>query len=179
MGQLQGKRVALLVTDGFEQSELAEPKRALEAAGAQTCIVSPKDDEVRGWKHTEWGDTFKVDRPLAGAKVSDFDALVLPGGQMNPDFLRANETAVAFVRDFVKADKIVAAICHGPWMLVEADVVRGRNMTSYASIRTDLRNAGAEWVDREVVVDGNVITSRKPDDLEAFSAKIIEMVARG
>lgn len=174
MKHLKGRRVALLVTDGFEQSELSEPKRALEDAGAQVDIVSPKNGDVRGWTHTEWGDRFSVDVPLAEARVEDYDALVLPGGQMNPDVLRANEDAVNFVRQFVQSGKVVAAICHGPWMLVEAEVVRGKVMTSYKSIRTDLRNAGAEWVDKEVVVDGNIITSRQPDDLPAFNTAIIE-----
>ncbi|TKA88549.1 type 1 glutamine amidotransferase [Guyparkeria sp. SB14A] len=177
--QLNGKRVALLVADGFEQVELTEPKRALEEAGATARIVSPADGRVKGWQHTDWGDAFDVDVPLNSASESDFDALVLPGGVMNPDALRQNEKAVAFVRGFVDHHKPVAAICHGGWTLAEADVLQGRRVTSYPSIQTDLKNAGAVWVDEEVVVDNGLVTSRNPDDLPAFNAKLVEEIAEG
>ncbi len=176
---LKGKRVALLVADGFEQVELTEPKAALEQAGAQADIVSPADGQVKGWQHTEWGDTFDVDVPLDSASESNFDALVLPGGVMNPDALRQNKKAVSFVRSFFDQHKPVAAICHGGWTLVEADVLQGRRVTSYPSIQTDLKNAGAVWVDEEVVVDNGLVTSRNPNDLPAFNAKLIEEVAEG
>ena len=176
---LTGKKVAILVADGFEQVELTEPRKALEEAGAESHIVSPADGRVKGWKHDHWGDEMEVDVPLDRASADDYDALVLPGGQMNPDNLRVNEKAVAFARAFVEAGKPVAAICHGPWTLVEADVVRGRRMTSYPSIKTDLRNAGADWVDEEVVVDQGLVTSRNPDDLPAFNRKMVEEIAEG
>jgi protease I len=179
MGQLDGKKVAILVTDGFEQSELEGPKRALEGAGAKTSIVSPAGRKVKGWQHTQWGDEFTVDVPLDGARSDDFDALVLPGGVMNPDKLRSDKTAVAFVRQFFDARKPVAAICHGPWTVIEAGAAKGRTMTSWPSLATDLRNAGAKWVDREVVVDNGLVTSRKPDDIPAFNAKVIEEIAEG
>jgi protease I len=176
---LRGKRVAILVADGFEQEELTSPKQALQRAGANPVIVSPEAGEVTGWKHTEWGDPFTVDLPLDQAKAEDFDALVLPGGLMNPDKLRTNEWALQFVRAFVDAGKPVAAICHGPWTLIDAGVVAGRKMTSYASIQTDLKNAGANWVDEEVVCDNGLVTSRKPADLPAFNRKMIEEIAEG
>jgi len=176
---LSGKKVAILATDGFEQSELTEPRRALEQAGATVHIVSPEGGEITGWDETDWGDDFDVDVDLDDAKVEDYDALVLPGGQINPDKLRLEPKAVAFVHDFIQAGKPVGAICHGPWLLVEADVVRGRTVTSFPSIRRDLQNAGAEWVDREVVVDQGLVTSRKPSDLAAFCAKVIEEIAEG
>ena len=176
---LTGKRVAILVADGFEQVELTEPKKALEEAGAETHIVSPEDGTVKGWQHGEWGDAFDIDVPLQQASETDYDALVLPGGQMNPDNLRADDAAVAFARAFFDAHKPVAAICHGPWLLVEADVVEGRRMTSYHSIQTDLKNAGADWVDEEVVVDSGLVTSRSPRDLPAFNRKLVEEVAEG
>ena len=179
MKQLTGKKVALLVTDGFEQAELESPKSALENAGAQTYIVSPAGSSVKGWKHTDWGDAFPVDVKLSDAVPEDYDALVLPGGVMNPDKLRMEPEAVAFVRQFFASSKPVAAICHGPWTLVEADAVRGRTVTSWPSLRTDLANAGANWVDEEVVVDNGLVTSRKPDDLPAFNAKMIEEFAEG
>jgi protease I len=179
MQNLNGKRVAILVEDGFEQIELTSPKQALEEAGAKTHIISPKRDKVKGWEHTEWGDEFPVDVAIDKAKASDYDALLLPGGVMNPDKLRTNRAAVEFVRSFFQARKPVAAICHGPWLLVEADVVRGRKVTSYSSIQTDLKNAGAQWVDQEVVVDNGLVTSRKPDDLPAFNRKLVEEVAEG
>lgn len=177
--RLHGKRVALLVADGFEQIELTEPKRALEEAGASAKIVSPADGRVKGWKHTDWGDEFDVDVALDSASESDFDALVLPGGVMNPDALRQNEKAVAFVRGFFDHHKPVAAICHGGWTLAEADVLQGRRVTSYPSIQTDLKNAGAVWVDEEVVVDNGLVTSRNPHDLPAFTTKLVEEIAEG
>ena len=176
---LDGKHVALLVADGFEQVELTEPKQALEQAGAQVAIVSPADGKVRGWQHTDWGDSFEVDQSLEFAGEGEYDALVLPGGVMNPDRLRRNDRALGFVRAFVDHGKPVAAICHGGWTLIDAGVVEGRRMTSYPSIRTDLVNAGAEWVDEEVVVDDGLITSRNPNDLPAFNAALIEEIARG
>src|SRR6185436_7692453 len=172
--QLNGKRVAILVTDGFEQVELTDPKQALELAGATTQIVSPAKGQVKGWNHTEWGDRFPVDLPLEQARPEDFDALLLPGGVMNPDKLRMNAQAVQFVKSFFEAGKPIAAICHGPWTLIEAGAVRGRKMTSYTSIQTDLKNAGANWVDEEVVVDDGLVTSRSPDDLSAFCPKVVE-----
>jgi len=177
--KLKGKRVAALVDNGFEQVELTAPKAAIEQEGATVDIVSPQHADVKGWQHTTWGDVFPVDRTLSQAHAADYDALLLPGGVMNPDRLRANEQAVSFVREFVRARKPIAAICHGPWTLVEADAVRGRRMTSWPSLRTDLRNAGAHWVDEPVVVDNGLVTSRKPDDLTAFNAKVIEEFAEG
>ena len=174
---LRGKRVAILATDGFEQVELTEPKKALDEAGATTEVVSPKGGAIKGWKFKEWGDSVKVDRTLDEAKARDYDALVLPGGVISPDHLRTEPKAVEFVKDFVSSGKTIAAICHGPWMLVEAGVVKGKTMTSWPSIRTDLRNAGANVVDQEVVTDGQFITSRKPDDLPAFSHTIIERLS--
>jgi protease I len=176
---LSGKRVAILATDGVEQVELTEPKRALEDAGASAEVVSPKPDRIKGWKHDKWGDEIKVDLPLEEARADDFDALLLPGGVMNPDTLRMDHRAVQFVKDFFVAGKPIASICHGPWMLVEADVVDGRTVTSYPSIKTDLRNAGADWVDRDVVTDEGLVTSRKPDDIPAFNRKMIEEFAEG
>lgn len=169
-------RVLIVATDGFEQSELTGPRDALNQAGIETVIASPESGEIRGWQHTDWGDSVKVDAALDSVSADGFDALVLPGGQMNPDMLRTKPEAVQLVRDFLDAGKPVAAICHGPWLLVEADVVRGRTVTSWPSIRTDLRNAGAEVVDQEVAVDGLLITSRKPDDIPAFSRAVIEAV---
>jgi len=179
MPQLSGKKVAILVEDGFEQVELTSPKEALEAAGAKTYIISPKAGKVKGWEYTEWGKEFPVDVGLDQAKADNYDALLLPGGVMNPDKLRTNKKAVQFVQSFFDQAKPVAAICHGPWMLVEADVVEGRMVTSYPSIQTDLKNAGANWVDKEVVVDRGLVTSRKPDDLPAFNRKLVEEVGEG
>ena len=176
---LSGKKVAILVAHGFEQVELTEPREALQEAGAEAHIVSPVDGKVKGWQHDHWGDEFEVDVRLGDADPHEYHALLLPGGQMNPDNLRADEAAVSFARSFFEAGKPVAAICHGPWTLVEADVVRGRRMTSYTSIQTDLKNAGAEWVDEEVVVDQGLVTSRNPDDLPAFNRKMIEEFAEG
>lgn len=176
---LANKRVAILATNGFEQSELLEPKKALEAEGATTTIVSPESGEIRGWKNREWADSISVDATLDSCASEDFDALLLPGGTMSPDRLRMDPAAVQFVKDFIEAGKPVGAICHGPWMLVEADCVRGRTVTSWPSVQTDLRNAGANWVDEEVVCDQGLVTSRKPDDIPAFSAKMIEEIKEG
>jgi protease I len=172
---LVGLKVAILVTDGFEQVELTEPRKALDQAGARTQIVSPKDGQVRGWKFTDWGENLPVDVKLDGAKAEDFDALLLPGGVMNPDELRTLPKAVAFAKAFLDAGKPVASICHGPWTIIETGAARGRRLTSWPSLKTDLRNAGADWVDQEVVVDRNLVTSRKPDDLPAFNPKMIEL----
>ncbi len=167
------KRIAILATDGFEQSELMEPRRLLKEAGFQVDVVSLKEGEIRGWKHKEWGDTVPVDVPLASASPDDYDALVLPGGQMNPDVLRTKPEAVDFVRAFADGDKPLAAICHGPWLLVEAGAAKGRQVTSWPSLKTDLGNAGAQWQDAPVVTDGNLITSRKPDDIPQFTDAVI------
>lgn len=177
--RIEGIRVAILATNGFEQSELLDPKEALEKAGAETEIVSPEPDSIRAWKHDDWGKRVDVDAALPQADADRYDALLLPGGVMNPDRLRMNPAAVAFVRKFVEAGKPIAAICHGPWTLIEAGAVRGRRMTSWPSLRTDLKNAGADWVDEEVVVDKGLVTSRKPDDLPAFQRKMIEEFAEG
>ncbi|HEY6489032.1 MAG: type 1 glutamine amidotransferase domain-containing protein [Terracidiphilus sp.] len=174
MGSLKGKKIAILATDGFEQVELTEPRKALDAAGATTIIVSPKRGEIRGWRSKEWGDTVQVDRPLDEAIPNEFDALVLPGGVMNPDHLRMEPKAVIFVRQFAATGKTVAAICHGPWTLLEAGALKGKTVTSWPSLKTDLKNAGAHWVDQEVVIDGNFIFSRNPDDIPAFSKAIIK-----
>lgn len=175
--KLSGKKVAILVTDGFEQDEMTQPRKALEEAGAETTLITVKDKKVKSWKHTDWGSAFTGDMLLAEANPEAFDGLLLPGGVMNPDHLRMNPPAVAFVKAFVTAEKPVAAICHGPWMLLEAGAVRGRKMTSWPSLKTDLSNAGAEWVDETVVVDGNVVTSRKPDDIPQFNEAMIDLFA--
>ena len=174
----KGLTVAMLVADGFEQVELVEPTKALENAGATVHIISPQQNTVRGWKHTEWGDTFDVDVLLDDASVDDYDMLVLPGGVMNPDTLRMVPAAIDFIGAFNKAGKPIAAICHGPWPLIDAEVVKGKTMTSYPSIKLDLVNAGADWVDKEVVVDGNIITSRKPADIPAFNKEIIAFLSK-
>ena len=176
--QLKGKKIAILATDGFEQVELTEPKNNLEAAGATVEILSIKEGEIKGWDKTDWGVKVKVDRLVSNARPEEFDALVLPGGQINPDKLRMDKSAVSFVKQFAATGKTVAAICHGPWTLIEAGVVKGKTMTSWPSIHTDLINAGATWVDRQVVEDGNIITSRKPEDIPAFSDAIIAAVSR-
>ncbi len=168
------KPIMILATDGFEQSELEQPVKLLQEAGFQTLVVSPKEGEIRGWDGGDWGLPVTVDRPLADANADDYAALVLPGGQMNPDILRMEDKAIQLVRDFHDAGKPVAAICHGPWLLAEADVIDGKRVTSWPSIRTDLANAGAEVEDAEVVVDGNLITSRNPDDIPAFSDALIK-----
>src|SRR5579864_479472 len=173
--RLTGLQVAILVTDGFEQVELIEPRKALDQAGAQTQVVSPKNDRVRGWNHTEWGEYVPVDTPLDKAQAQNFDALLLPGGVINPDKLRIEPKAVNFVKSFFDANKPVAAICHGPWTIIEAGAARGRKIASWPSIKTDLRNAGAEWIDKEAVTDGNLVTARKPDDIPAFNRAMIEL----
>jgi protease I len=175
--RLHGRKVAILVADGFEQKELTEPRKALDEAGALTQIVSPKDGEVEGWNHYDKGDKFKVDVPLAEARAEEFDALLLPGGVANPDQLRGMPEAVAFVKSFFDAGKPVAAICHGPWTLIEAGAVRGRKLTSWHTLKTDLTNAGAQWVNEECVVDNGLVTSRKPQDIPAFNEKMIEEFA--
>ena len=172
---LHGLTVAILVTDGFEEVELLEPRRALDDAGAETRVVSPKHDRVRGWNLTDWGDELPVDVPLNQAKPEDFDALLLPGGVMN---LRMQPPAVEFVKSFFDADKPVAVICHGPWTVIEAGAARGRRIASWPSLKTDLRNAGAEWMDQEVVVDRNLVSSRKPDDIPAFNREMITLFSR-
>jgi protease I len=176
--ELKGRKIAILATDGFEQVELTDPKKNVENAGAATEVLSVKEGSIKGWKFGEWGESVRVDKLVGKAKIDDYDVLILPGGQMNPDKLRMDQTAVGFVRRFVASGKPVAAICHGPWMLIEAGVVKGKTVTSWPSIRTDLINAGANWVDKEAVEDGNLITSRKPDDIPAFSKKVIEVVAK-
>jgi protease I len=177
--RLDGIRVAILAADGFEQSELFEPKKALEEAGASCSIVSLEAGAIKGWNHTNWGNSIDVDLTVMEANADDFDALQLPGGVMNPDKLRMNEKAVAFVKAFCDAGKPVGAICHAPWTLIEADAVRGKTVTSWPSLRTDLENAGADWVDEEVASDNGLITSRKPDDIPAFNEKIIKEFAEG
>ena len=167
------KRVLIIATDGFEQSELMEPKAALEAAGFETVVASPKAGEIKGWKDGNWGESVPVDAELDSVSEGDFDALLLPGGQMNPDILRMDERVIDLIEDFNDAEKPIAAICHAPWLLIEADVVDGRTVTGWPSVRTDLRNAGADVVDREVAIDGNLITSRKPDDIPAFNKALI------
>lgn len=178
-GKLNGKRVAILVAQGFEESELLEPKKALEAAGAETAVISPVKGKVRGWKDKDWGQEVKVDLPLEEAKARHFDALLLPGGVMNPDKLRLEQKAIDFIRDMGVAGKPIAAICHGPWTLIDAGLTRGRRMTSYPSIKIDLINAGALWLDEEVVTDNGMVTSRKPSDSPAFNNKMIEEFAEG
>jgi protease I len=177
--QLKGKRVAALATHGFEQDELLKPRAALRDAGATVDIVSPETGKIRAWNHTQWGEDVTVDRSLQQADVSTYDALLLPGGVMNPDRLRMNPQAVQFVKRFFDDGKPIAVICHGPWTLVEAGVVRGLTMTSWPSLKTDLTNAGAKWVDQEVVVDRGIVSSRKPDDIPAFNRKMIEEFAEG
>jgi len=175
---LQGIKVAILATDGFEQVELLKPREALQQAGAETRVVSPKDDRIKGWDFTDWGDEVSVDLPLNSARAEDFDALLLPGGVINPDKLRMEPKAVAFVKAFFDEGKPVAAICHGPWSVIEAGAARGRKIASWPSLKTDVRNAGAEWVDKEAVVDGNLVTARKPDDIPAFNRAMIELFSK-
>jgi protease I len=177
-GKLQGKKIAIVATDGFEQVELTEPKKALEAAGATVEVVSLKPGEIKGWNHTDWGQKTKVDKTLDEAKPRDYDGLILPGGQINPDILRIEPKAVAFVTEFFNSGKPVGAICHGPWLLVEAGVVKKKTLTSWPSVRTDIRNAGGHWVDEEVVTDGNLTTSRKPEDLPAFNDRLIREISQ-
>jgi len=177
--KVKGKRVAILVTDGFEQVEMTGPRKALDDAGAKTTLIAPKSGEVKGWQHTHWGDKFRVDLSLDRAKAADFDALLLPGGVMSPDKLRLEPKAIAFIKAFFDDGKPVAAICHGPWTLIEAGAVKGRKMTSWPSLKSDLENAGARWVDEEVVTDNGLVTSRKPDDIPAFNRKMLEEFAEG
>ena len=179
MAELTGKKVAILATDMFEQVELVEPRKAVEQAGADVELVSLDEGEIQGFNHYDKADTFSVDKAVADVSADDYDALLLPGGVGNPDTLRADENAVRFVRSFFEQGKPVAAICHAPWMLVEADVVKGRKLTSFWSIKTDVKNAGGNWVDEEVVVDEGLVTSRSPDDMPAFCSKTIEEFAEG
>jgi protease I len=176
---LNGRKIAILVAEGFEQSEMTEPRKALEQAGAETEIVSPAQGEVQGWNHFDKADRFHVDVPLDEAQADDYDALLLPGGVANPDQLRTQPKAVQFVKQFVEAGKPVGVICHGPWTLIEAGVVKGRTLTSWPSLKTDLTNAGAKWVDQEVVTDRGLVSSRKPSDLPAFNRKLIEEIEEG
>lgn len=179
LDNLRGTRVAILATDGVEQVELTEPRQALQDAGCETVLISPQQGSIKAWQHDHWGDELEVDLPLEQARADDFDALMLPGGVMNPDHLRQDKQAVQFVRQMADAGKPIAAICHGPWMLVEAGVVRGRTLTSWPSLQTDIENAGGDWVDREVVTDEGIVTSRKPDDIPAFNRKMCEEFAEG
>ncbi len=176
---LHGKTVAILATDGFEQSELIKPKQALEQAGARTQVISPAEKKIKGWDKKDWGDEVPVDVELKAADAGKYDALLLPGGVMNPDQLRMNPDAVRFVKHFIEQGKPIAAICHGPWMLVETGAVRGRSVTSWPSLKTDIQNAGGTWVDQEVVVSKGVVTSRKPDDVPAFNREMISLFAKG
>jgi protease I len=175
---LQGIKVAILATDGFEQLELLKPREALKQAGAETKVVSPKEDRIKGWDFTDWGDEVSVDLPLDQARADDFDALLLPGGVINPDKLRMEPKAVAFVKLFFDSGKPVAAICHGPWMVIESGAARGRKIASWPSLKTDIRNAGGEWMDQETVTDGNLASARKPDDIPAFNRAMIELFSR-
>ncbi len=175
--RLDGKKIAILVANGFEQIELTEPRQALEEAGAKTDIISPEISKVKGWKSKQWGDEFAVDVPLSQAKASAYHALLLPGGVMNPDTLRLDKEAIDFVKEFHKQNKAIAAICHGPWILIDADLAKGHEITSWPSIRLDLINAGAKWVDKEVVIDGKLLTSRKPDDIPAFNEAMLRLFA--
>jgi protease I len=177
--ELNGKRIAILATHGFEQSELEVPRDRLKKAGATVEVISLASGEIRGWDKKDWGRTVKVDKTLDQVSPADYDAVVLPGGQINPDLLRVEPKALKFIKEIFNAGKIVAAVCHAPWLLIETGIVKGRKITSYKSIKTDVANAGAKWEDSEVVVDQGVITSRNPGDLEAFSAKIIEEVREG
>lgn len=177
--QLSNKSIAVLVADGFEQVELTSPVAALQEAEANVDIISVADGKVKGWNHTEWGDSFDVDKTLEQASADDYDALLLPGGVLNPDELRTHEDAVTFTREFFKAGKPIAAICHGPQLLIETDALAGRTVTSYPSLKTDLKNAGARWQDQQVVVDKGLVTSRTPDDLPAFNRKMVEEFAEG
>jgi protease I len=174
-----GKRVAILVENGFEQSELLEPRKALDQAGVKTEVVSPQQGQVKGWSEENWGETIPVDTPLNNANPNDYDGLLLPGGVMNPDKLRISPEAVRFIQAFCDAGKPVFAICHGVWPLIEANAVRGRTLTSWPSLQTDIRNAGGNWLDREVVTDNGLVTSRKPDDIPAFNRKMLEELAEG
>lgn len=177
--RLENKKIAVLVTKGFEQIEYEEPVKAIHNEGGETVIVSSKDGTIRAWDDGEWGETYDVDLSVHEAKVDDYDGLLIPGGVMSPDYLRQDAEAVRFVRSFFENEKPVASICHGPWMLAEADVIHGKRLTSYPSLKTDLKNAGANWVDEEVVTDQGLVTSRTPDDLEAFCRKMVEEFCEG
>lgn len=177
--QLNSKKVAIVVTDGFEEVEFTAPKSALENAGAEVHVIAPQSGKVKAWAKTNWGGEYNVDKTIDAVKAQDYDALVLPGGVMNPDHLRTNQAVVNFVGEFLHEGKPIAAICHGPWTLIETGALQGRRMTSWPSLKTDLKNAGVDWVDKEVVVDNGLVTSRKPDDLPAFCQKMIEEIAEG
>jgi protease I len=179
MPDIKQAKVVILATHGFEQSELQVPLQKLRDAGAQVVVASPEKGQIRGWKEKDWGESVQVDKSLDEVSADDYDALVLPGGQINPDLLRINAQALQLIRDFLDSGKVVAAVCHAPWLLVEVDAVRGRQVTSYKSIKTDVVNAGGKWIDREVVTDSGIITSRNPGDLNAFCAKIIDEIKEG
>jgi protease I len=179
MEKLKGKTVAILTENGFEEVELTSPKKALEEAGATVHIISPQKEKVKGWNHDHWSIELPVDKNISNARINDYDALILPGGVLNPDQLRQNKEAVEFAKDFLETGKPIAAICHGPQLLIETGLLEGRALTSYPSVQTDLKNAGANWHDKEVIVDNGLVTSRSPKDLEAFNKKMIEEIAEG